>query len=306
MQDDEWARSGHGWATENLTGNPLPFNQSDCGTGPSEIERHCLLDMGLTAEDVRDVTLGWRKTTAMAMRAVHAAGGWVWQMFTERRAATTGDECAKAYRGACTAGSKDQTHMCSYSLTLSDRHSPGSTTDPEGDVAKFLVQRGPYGFLGTAWVGCVGEGKSRHSNETYVRAAAFDRDYGTPLGLCKEVSDGVFRREFTKATASHDCNTGKSSVTMKSDDICSAAAHMGCGGGHDLVGLRSAPKVHTAAACCAVCKRTPNCTGRQTACAKRRPLSAPGRCSPRRRGRGRGPASWSVVPAGKETAGERT
>ena len=23
MQDDEWARSGHGWATENLTGNPL-------------------------------------------------------------------------------------------------------------------------------------------------------------------------------------------------------------------------------------------------------------------------------------------
>ena len=26
MQDDEWARSGHGWATENLTGNPLPFN----------------------------------------------------------------------------------------------------------------------------------------------------------------------------------------------------------------------------------------------------------------------------------------
>ena len=141
-------------------------------------------------------------------------------------------------------------------------------------------------------MGCVGEGKSRHSNETYVRAAAFDRDYGTPLGLCKEVSDGVFRREFTKATASHDCNTGKSSVTMKTDDICSAAAHMGCGGGHDLVGLRSAPKVHTAAACCAICKRTPNCTGRQTACAKRRPLSAPGRCSPRRRVRGRGPASW--------------
>ena len=226
MQDDEWARSGHGWATENLTGNPLPFNQSDCGTGPSEIERHCLLDMGLTAKDVRDVTLGWRKTTAMAMRAVHAAGGWVWQMFTERRAATTGDECAKAYRGACTAGSKDQTHMCSYSLTLSDRHSPGSLTDPEGDVAKFLVQRGPYGFLGTAWVGCVGEGKSRHSNETYVRAAAFDRDYGTPLGLCKEVSEGVFRREFSKATASHDCNTGKSSIAIKTDEEISTNAFL--------------------------------------------------------------------------------
>ena len=94
--------SGHGWATENLTGQPLPFNQSDCHTGPSEIEMHCLLDMGLSAEQVRDVTLGWRKTTALAMRAVHAAGGWVWQMFTERRPAAEGPECARAYRGACT------------------------------------------------------------------------------------------------------------------------------------------------------------------------------------------------------------
>jgi hypothetical protein len=44
-------------------------------------------------------------------------------------------------------------------------------------------------------------------------------------------------------------------------DICSATAHLGCAGGHDLVGLTSAPKVHTAAACCALCKTmAPNCT----------------------------------------------
>ena len=39
--------------------------------------------MGLTAKDVLDVTEAWRNTTAQAMGAVAAKGGWVWQMFTE-------------------------------------------------------------------------------------------------------------------------------------------------------------------------------------------------------------------------------
>ena len=56
-------------------------------------------------------------------------------------------------------------------LTLANSHSPGSQTDPEGDVAKFLVLRGPYAYIGTSWVGCVGEGASRRSNETYDRPA---------------------------------------------------------------------------------------------------------------------------------------
>ena len=71
--DDEWARSGHGWAELDLVGKPLRFNASDCGTGPSEIEKHCLLDMGVSAEDVKDITLAWRNTTAAAMRAVNNA-----------------------------------------------------------------------------------------------------------------------------------------------------------------------------------------------------------------------------------------
>ena len=69
---------------------------------------------------------------------------------------------------------------------------------------------------GTSWVGCVGEGESRHSNESYVRPAAFERDYGTPIGLCEEssTSPNVFTRKWTKAVATTDCNTGKSSVQL--------------------------------------------------------------------------------------------
>ena len=75
-----------------------------------------------------------------------------------------------------------------------------------------------YGYLGTSWVGCVGEGESRHSNETYVRAAAFDVDYGVPMdGVCKQstAQPGVFTREWSKAAVQHDCNSGKSSLRMK-------------------------------------------------------------------------------------------
>ncbi len=74
-----------------------------------------------------------------------------------------------------------------------------------------------YAYLGTSWVGCVGEDQERHSNETYVRPTAYDVDYGVPLGICKEKAGqrGVFVREWSKATAQHDCNTGKSSLQMK-------------------------------------------------------------------------------------------
>jgi hypothetical protein len=77
---------------------------------------------------------------------------------------------------------------------------------------------GRYAYLGTSWVGCVGEGESRHSNETYVRAAAFDVDYGVPMdGVCKQstAQPGVFTREWSKAAVQHDCNSGKSSLRMK-------------------------------------------------------------------------------------------
>ena len=175
--DDEWARSGHGWSSIRLPNffNGGHFNLSDCkNSGPSEIEEHCLLDMGLSKDDVIDLTLAWRNTTVAAMQAIHAAGGWVWQMFTENdvRALqpSQADACIESYQRACSNSSTHHSHIVMHRLTLSDSHSPGSLVDPEGDVARFLLVRGPYAYLGTSWVGCVGQGASRHSNETYVRS----------------------------------------------------------------------------------------------------------------------------------------
>jgi len=151
--------------------------------------------MGLTAQQVLDITYGWRNTTAMAIRAVAAAGGWVWQSFTEGpdNRSDVDAACVAAYSNGCKADSSLQTHITNFKLTLANKHSPGSMVDPERDVARFLLLRGPvhtdvccellvssplltltsspqYAYLGTSWVGCVGEGTHRHSNE--VRTAS--------------------------------------------------------------------------------------------------------------------------------------
>lgn len=216
--DDYWSESGEGWS-HGPSGLPPPTrpNLNDCKTGPSEIQSDCLKDMGLTNQDVLDLNAGWRKTTASAMRAVAKAGGWVWQMFSGLSApADSGPTCAVGYHRAC---AKLRTDMNRMDLRLKDPHAPGSVLDAASDVARFLLLRGTHSFLGTAWVGCEPDNgvEGGGHNQTYLRPKEFDIDYGVPQGLCKEdpAKPGRFLREFTKATAVHDCSTGASSVTMK-------------------------------------------------------------------------------------------
>ena len=189
---------------------------SVCSTGPSELEAHCLLDTGLTAQDVADMTRGWRQTMAAAMRAVYEAGGWVWQMFaTNDVIAASGTNCTLQHRAACRPDSLQQTHLTLFPLDI-PRHSPGDPIDPVADVATFLLLRGPFGFLGTGWVGCVdGWFKLPEFNESYGRPDVFDLDVGTPVDLvCKEISPGVFSRAWTKVIAEHSCIDGRSSIKM--------------------------------------------------------------------------------------------
>ena len=118
-------------------------------------------------------------------------------------------------RAACTATSPQQTRMTYYELAIK-RHSPGWPTDPAADVARFLLTRGPFAFLGTGWVGCVdGWFQLPTYNETYARPAVLDVDYGRPVeSVCRESAPGVFSRKWTKAVARHDCTTGRSAITM--------------------------------------------------------------------------------------------
>ena len=48
------------------------------------------------------------------------------------------------------------------------------------------------------------------------RATEWDVDFGSPSGSCKASSaDGVFTRDWTKATVTWDCATNKGEIKMK-------------------------------------------------------------------------------------------
>lgn len=98
-------------------------------------------------------------------------------------------------------------------ITAPATQPPAPPSDPYAGVvdlhehlASFLLMRGPYAWIGYAWVGC---------SQPYVRPKALDTDYGTPTGFCKESSPGVFEREYTKASIKMDCGAWQGSITMK-------------------------------------------------------------------------------------------
>jgi hypothetical protein len=63
------------------------------------------------------------------------------------------------------------------------------------------------------------------------------------------------------ATTAAGYTSAAVAAAAESRDVCRATAHVGCSGGRDLVGLKTAPKVHSADECCALCKKmAPNCT----------------------------------------------
>ena len=60
------------WCSDLLCEEQPPPAGCPCGDpvqGPTEIERHAQLDMGLRDEDIKALTLAWRQTMGAAQRA---------------------------------------------------------------------------------------------------------------------------------------------------------------------------------------------------------------------------------------------
>ena len=86
-------------------------------------------------------------------------------------------------------------------------------------LASFLLLRGPYAWLGWAWLGCSGS-RGVGGGDVPIPPTPkemFATDYGTPTGLCHETADhsGVFTRDWTKATVRVDCNKWEGTIVMK-------------------------------------------------------------------------------------------
>lgn len=77
------------------------------------------------------------------------------------------------------------------------------------DIARFMLVRGPYSWMGYGWEGCI---------TTPPPVVAYDHDYGQPKGHCAEVSPGVFHRSWSKAEVTMDCNSFVANITLAGSD----------------------------------------------------------------------------------------
>ena len=215
---------------EDPRGRPCPC--SDPVQGASEIDLHQQADMGLSDEDIRDITLGWERAMAAVQRAILKAGAYTWSLMLGQANANAypqmlsanASKCSIALRDACQPSSSWQTLSVLFGVTVANE-----TLMPqfEQDLAFFLLARGNYSWLGWGQWGMTwpvnpepAHGELPPLPHGVPRPAALEVDYGTPLGLCteSETTRGVFTRKWTKADVQLDCNAFKARIVHHDDE----------------------------------------------------------------------------------------
>jgi len=181
--------------------------------GPSEYEEHSVQDMGLSKEELVEITNAYWSNMAEVYQTVLARKKFSWQqLWTGQGSNSIRDvastcpgplvkqaSCAADLRKLCSSSSPSQQRFMMYAFTPGACNmDPSVLKEFKQDLANFLLIRGKYAVLGHGWLGC---------SRKYVFPAELNQDYGEPLELCHEVSNGVFQRKWSKATIEMNCNT---------------------------------------------------------------------------------------------------
>jgi hypothetical protein len=179
--------------------------------GATEEDYYCVDDVGLTQEQVTDITFNWYTTMVEAALAIREHHGWAWFLFLPSRAPDA---------ATCTQYFRTEGRLAINGSLLFEWTSSGSYPLPniDVDVASFLLVRGEYAWLGYGWQGCTSNEQPGFGSAQYTSPVDIPQlmvDYGVPMGEYEETSDGVFTRDWTKATVSMDCNTYTPQIIMK-------------------------------------------------------------------------------------------
>ena len=214
-----------GWFIDDFWCSNIINGTGSCGDpvqGPTEVDPHSQADMGLSDEDIADITRGWLAGMTAAQAAIANAGGYTWSRIPGQDNAnaepvmvspTDAAACAAKLRPACSATSP----WVSAPL-LAGVHFSGATTPTiVADVAAFLIMRGPWAWIGAGYWGLSWPtGETWNSTNTPVsRPPELDADYGAPLGACTETAPGVFERQYQHAAVRLDCaHYAAATITM--------------------------------------------------------------------------------------------
>ena len=226
----KWFINEYMISAETLLHKPLPISlgwldDSMQLQGPTEEDTNFVADTNSSASEMQDHVMAYRRNMYNLAQAVVAKGGFWWQLVRGstpqisafggnglhghivKRNVTTA-QCIHTLRSQwCVTAPAAWDHAAFYQVR------PEVAISNATDLtAEFLLTRGEYAWLGYGWVGCT------NGEEQRPRPAAWDVDYGSPLGSCTETvpnASGVFRREWTKATVTWDCHTGHGAIAMK-------------------------------------------------------------------------------------------
>ena len=187
-------------------------------------------DTGMSQEDVDRMQIDWRKTMDAANTEVIDAGGYTWRLFYNNWTCANSpftvdkkqNECEEYMNVVCTPEAPMEKNALFYGFAGLTGCGPGGGKTPSHDyppsqdpiidkiqhLASFLLIRGPYAWLGWAWLGC--------GNFPY-RPKELDVDYGVPMETCHPVEgeEGVFAREYTKSSIKVDCKKWEATITPK-------------------------------------------------------------------------------------------
>ena len=179
---------------------------------------HCINDTGLSKQDVAEIKAGWDETMYQVSTTVQQHNAFSWQMFRtiDPPNSTT---CEAWTRQACAGAYVNSTMLMQFSKNADGN--PFPLPSFMQDLTSFLLARGPYAWLGYSWLGCSSGNEppgagAPPAHGPYAFPSELKGDYGEPLEVgCKEVSQGVFQREWSKATVSMNCNTFQGTITPK-------------------------------------------------------------------------------------------
>lgn len=222
---DEYFGGPAGLANPNILGFYIDDDWGNMNpSGPSEMEPHAMSDMGLSPSDLATIVKAYNWIAKTVYESIVQKGKFAWNLFlnNDPNCINCGD-CPQPWvqRATCTSdlrayGTNATSPMVTYALLYG--FSPGSCNgvDTENlpevveDIANFLLIRGDNAFLGNGWTGC---------SHGYEVPPLLHADYGAPLGRAQEITEGVFRREFTKAAVQMDCNSYTPTITFTMDTV---------------------------------------------------------------------------------------
>lgn len=207
------------------TGKPQPIGlgwlDDNMGMhGPSEEDRNYIADTGATPEDMKEQVAAYQESMLQLKKKVIPMGGFWWQLMDGGNCKLAGHsvsqaQCASVLKQMCVPNPPSWKRMTLNNIPHGGKGLQES--DLKQYTAEFLLTRGPYAMLGYSWYGCTGSANhGGGASPDPPRAQEWDMDFGEPSAPCKDSGDGVhFVREWSKATVTWDCASGKGDIKMK-------------------------------------------------------------------------------------------